>query len=151
MGIEHLPKIRVVIDVTDNYLADISSIEDLRREDVAASIAGDFDKLKSLMDKRCIVLPPGSEPESGQVYLDRAAAATKDVQSQEQILELTQDWEELELFGDFAFERGVVRYAVQDVDGKVVRETRRLLRMLRRQKDGTWRVYRAMWHEPQEA
>ena len=138
-------------DVTDNCVADISGIKNLRREDVAASLVGDFDKLKSLMDKQCIVLPPDSEPESGQAYLDRAAAATKGVQSREQILELTQDWEELQLFGDFAFERGVVRYAVQDVDGKIVRETQRLLRMLRRQKDGTWRVSRPMWHEPQEA
>lgn len=137
--------------MTDTDVVDINNIEDLRREDVAASLAGDFEKLKSLMDEQCIVLPPDSEPEAGQAYLDRATVSTKDAQSQEQIIELTQDWEELQLFGDLAFERGVVRYAVKDVEGKIVRETQRLLRILRRQKDGSWRVYRAMWHEPREA
>ena len=135
----------------DTYIEDIANIEELRRQDVAASKAGEFEKLKSLMDQQCIVLPPDSAPESGQAYLDRIAASSKDVQSQEQILELSQDWEELQLFGDYAYERGIVRYAIRDVDGEIIRETQRLLRILRRQKDGAWRVYRAMWHQPSKA
>jgi ketosteroid isomerase-like protein len=121
--------------VTDTFAEDIANIEDLRRRDVAASLAGEFENLKSLMDEQCIVLPPEAEPESGQVFLDRAADSSKDAKSQEQILKLTQDWEELQLFGDFAYERGIVR----------------LMRILRRQDDGSWRVYRATWHQPQEA
>jgi ketosteroid isomerase-like protein len=137
--------------VTDTFAEDIANIEDLRRRDVAASLAGEFENLKSLMDEQCIVLPPEAEPESGQVFLDRAADSSKDAKSQEQILKLTQDWEELQLFGDFAYERGIVRYTVRDVDGEIVRETQRLMRILRRQDDGSWRVYRATWHQPQEA
>jgi len=137
--------------VTDTYKEDIASIESLRRRDAAASMSGEIEHLKSLMDEQCIVLPPDSEPESGRAYLDRLADSGKDAQSQEQILELTQDWEELQLFGEYAYERGIVRYAVRDVNGEIVRETQRLLRILRRQDDGSWRVYRAMWHQPQEA
>jgi ketosteroid isomerase-like protein len=129
----------------------MANIEDLRRRDVAASIAGEIEKLKLLMDERCIVSPPDSEPESGRAFLDRAAESSKDAKSQEKIIELTQDWEELQLFGDFAYERGIVRYTVRNVDGEIVRETQRLMRILRRQDDGSWRVYRAMWHQPQEA
>jgi ketosteroid isomerase-like protein len=137
--------------VDDTYIEDIANIEDLHRQDVAASKAGEFEKLKSLMDQQCIVLPPDSAPESGQTYLDRIAASSKDVQSQEQILEFSQDWEELQLFGDYAYERGIVRYSIRDVDGEIIRETQRLLRILRRQEDGSWRVYRAMWHQPSKA
>ena len=114
-------------------------------------MAGEFENLKSLMDEQCIVLPPDSEPESGHAFLDRAADSSKDAKSQGQILELTQDWEELQVFGDFAYERGIVRYTVRDVDGQIVRETQRLMRILRRQDDDSWRVYRAMRHQPQEA
>jgi ketosteroid isomerase-like protein len=138
-------------DLIYTYAEDVANIEDLRRRDVAASIAGEFENLKSLMDEQCIVLAPDSEPESGQAFLDRAADSSKDAKSQEQILELIQDWEELQLFGDFAYERGIVRYTVRNVDGEIVRETQRLMRILRRQDDGSWRVYRAMWHRPQEA
>ena len=135
----------------DTSAEDIANIEALRRRDVAASMSGEIENLKSLMDKQCIVLPPDSEPESGQAFLDRAADSSKDAKSQEQILELTQDWDELQLFGDFAYERGIVSYTVRDVDGGIVRETQRLMRILRRQDDGSWRVYRATWHQPQEA
>ena len=55
------------------------------------------------------------------------------------------------MFGDFAYERGIVRYTVRDIDGEIVRETQRLMRILRRQDDDSWRVYRAMRHQPQEA
>lgn len=138
-------------DLINTNAEDIANIEDLRRRDVAASMAGEIENLKLLMDEQCIVLPPDSKPESGQAFLDRAADSSKDAKSQEQIIELTQEWEELQLFGDFAYERGIVRYTVRDVDGEIVRETQRLMRILRRQDDGSWRVYRAMWHQPQEA
>ena len=36
--------------MTDTDIVDINNIEDLRREDVAASLLGDFEKLKCLMD-----------------------------------------------------------------------------------------------------
>ena len=134
--------------MADSNQQDIAAIEDLRRRDVAASRAGDFEKLKTLMDPECVVLPPDSEPERGQDYLGRMAASSDGSESVEQVDELTQDWEELLLFGDYAYERGIVHYAVKDSDGEIVRESQRLVRILRRQGNGSWRVYRAMWHQP---
>ena len=64
---------------------------------------------------------------------------------------MVQDWEEVRPLGDFAYEQGIVRYAVRDADGGIVRETQRLMRLLRRQPDGQWRVSRAMWHAPRHA
>jgi hypothetical protein len=68
-----------------------------------------------------------------------------------EILELVQDWEEVRLLGEFACEQGIVRYAVRDANGAILRETQRLVRLLRRQPDGEWRVLRAMWHAPRRA
>ena len=132
----------------DSIRKDLEIIEDLHRRDVAATKAGDFEALKSLMDEECVVFPPDSEPEGGQVYLDSVRALADGSESQSMILELTQDWEEISVLGDFAYEQGVVRYAVQTEDGTSIRETQRLMRILRRQPDGAWRVFRAMWHAP---
>ena len=130
---------------------DLEAIEDLHRRDVAAMKAGDFTALKSLMDAQCAVFPPDGEREAGQAYLDRVRASSDSIGPQPEILEIVQEWEEVQLLGDFVYEQGVVRYAVRGPEGSVMRETQRLLRILRRQQDGTWRVFRAMWHTPHRA
>jgi uncharacterized protein (TIGR02246 family) len=135
----------------DSTRKDLEAIEDIHRRDVAATKAGDFDALKSLMDAQCVLFPPDSEPQAGQAYLDHARATSDGTEPQPEILELVQEWEEVRLFGDFVYEQGVVRYAVQSPEGSVMRETQRLMRILRRQQDGTWRVFRAMWHAPRRA
>ena len=127
---------------------DLEAIEELHRRDVAATKAGDYETLMSLMDEQCILFPPDSEPERGQAYLRRVLSLSDGNETQPEILELVQDWEEVRLLGDFAYEQGVVRYAVRDANGVIVRETQRLMRLLRRQPDGQWRVLRAMWHAP---
>ena len=130
---------------------DFEAIEDLHRRDVAAVKASDFETLMSLMDEQCVVFPPDGEPEGGQTYLSRFRASSDGTEPQPEILELVQDWEEVRLLGDFAYEHGVVRYTVRDANGAVIRETQRLMRLLRRQPNGEWRVLRAMWHAPRRA
>ena len=137
------------MDETTNK--DFEAIEDLHRRDVAAIKVSDFEALMSLMDEQCVVFPPDSEPEGGQAYLNRALASSDSNEPEPEILELLQDWEEVRLLGDFAYEQGIVRYAVRDAGGAVLRETQRLVRLLRRQPDGEWRVLRAIWHAPRRA
>jgi len=133
-----------VRDVTQR---DRDAIEELHQRDVAATKSGDIDGLKSLMDAECRLFPPGGEATTGSKYLDQAGVSAHDNVPSE-IIELEQDWQELNVFGDLAYEQGVVRYAVRAADGKIIRESQRLVRILRRQTDGAWCVYRAMWHEP---
>ena len=127
---------------------DLEAIEGLHRQDTAATRTGDLEALKALMDNECMVFPPDSDPSSGQAYLDHYSASSDGIGSPAEILELEQEWEEVRLLGDFAYEQGVVRYALQDANGSIIRETQRLMRILRRQPDGNWRVFRAMWHPP---
>jgi ketosteroid isomerase-like protein len=126
---------------------DFEAIEEIHRRDVEATKAGDTETLKSLMDEQCVVFPPDCEPTNGQIYLDQVWPSSTD-ESQPEILELVQDWQELCVFGDFAYEQGVVRYTVREAGGQVIRETQQLIRILRRQLNGAWRVYRAIWHAP---
>ena len=127
---------------------DLEAIEELHRQDVAATKAGDYETLMSLMDEECILFPPDSEPEDGRAYLSRFRASSDSIEPEPEILEFLQDWEEVRLLGEFAYEQGIVRYAVRDASGAILRETQRLVRLLRRQPDGRWRVLRAMWHAP---
>ena len=126
---------------------DIEAIETIHRRDIAATKAGDIDALKSLMDQQCIVFPPDCEPISGQAYLDQVWPSA-DNETHADILELEQDWQELIVFGDLAYEQGLVRFAMRGENGEVVRKTQRLARILRRQQNGAWLVYRAFWHAP---
>jgi ketosteroid isomerase-like protein len=137
------------MDETTNK--DLEAIEALHRQDVAATKAGDYETLMSLMDEQCILFPPDCEPEDGRAYLSRALTSSDSIESEPEILELVQDWEEVRLLGEFAYEHGIVRYAVRDAEGVVIRETQRLMRLLLRQPDGEWRVLRAMWHAPRRA
>jgi ketosteroid isomerase-like protein len=137
------------MDETTNK--DLEAIEELHRLDVAATKAGDYETLMSLMDEQCILFPPDSEPEDGRAYLSRFRASSDSIEPEPEILELVQDWEEVRLLGDFAYEQGIVRYAVWDASGAIIRETQRLMRLLRRQPDGEWQVLRAMWHAPRRA
>ena len=135
----------------DTTNKDLEAIEELHQRDVAATKAGDYEALMSLMDEQCILFPPDSEPEDGRAYLSRARASSDRIEPQPEILELVQDWQEVRLLGDFAYEQGIIRYTVRDVNGTILRETQRLMRLLRRQPDGQWRVLRAMWHAPRRA
>jgi ketosteroid isomerase-like protein len=134
--------------MVDTTQKDIEAIEELHRQDVAATKAQQYERLKSLMDDECIVMAPGRDPEAGHAFLDRVIESSAGTETREEVLELVQDWEELKLLGDFAYERGVVRYAVRDAEGNITRESQCLMRILRRQQDGSWRVFRAMWHAP---
>jgi ketosteroid isomerase-like protein len=137
------------MDETSNK--DLEAIEELHWRDVVAMKAYDYEALMSLMDEQCILFPHDSEPEDGRAYLTRARASSDGIESQPEIHELEQDWQEVRLLGDFAFEQGIVRYAVRDANGAIIRETQRLMRLLHRQPDGQWRVLRAMWHAPRPA
>lgn len=76
---------------------DLEAIEEIHRRDVAATKAGDTEALKSLMDAQCAVFPPDCEPINGQSYLDQVWPSSTN-ESQPEILELMQDWQELYSF-----------------------------------------------------
>jgi ketosteroid isomerase-like protein len=54
------------MDETTNK--DLEAIEELHRQDVAATKVGDYETLMSLMDEECVVFPPDSEPEDGRAF-----------------------------------------------------------------------------------
>ena len=66
------------------------------------------------------------------------------------ITEYVHNFEERKILGDWAFEWGSYVSAAEPLpEGGPIRATGKLLRILRRQADGTWKVARAIWnHDP---
>ncbi len=54
---------------------------------------------------------------------------------------------ELVVADDYAFEWAIVRTAARvNASGEVIRQSQKLLRILKRSPDGRWKVHRAIWN-----
>ncbi len=99
------------------------------------------------MDAGAVFLPPGSDPLVGRDSIFAGLAAAEGDMREVEILEYESRFEELVLLGDYALEWGTVRGVTRSGDGPPVEESHHLLRVLRRQADGSWRVWRSIWND----
>lgn len=125
----------------------LTGIEDLHRRDIEASRTRDFETLLSLWTEDGVLLMPEMEPVVGKAalesYMDKQAAVSRTYT----IREYEHSWQEIKIFDDWAFEWGNFSGEVEMVDsGEIVRQKGKLLRILKRQEDGSWKCARAMGH-----
>ena len=133
---------------------DLRAIEELHERDMAASRAGDFRALRSLMSDEAVVMPPGGRATRGREALDASFARMEGAMGGVEVLEYVLDFEEVKVLGDYAFEWGTIRGAsrARTGDGRVERSSYKVMRILQRQPDGEWKVHRTIWNEnPAEA
>ncbi len=128
----------------------LAEIEAFHTRDQAAAQAKDVNTLRGLWTDDCVLLPPGRLPIVGKEavwsYIQEQYEELEGVE----ILEYRQEFQEVTLAGDWAFEWGVFKGAAQPA-GEDVQYTRaKLFRVLQRQPDGTWRVSRSIWHDDPE-
>ena len=124
---------------------DYREIEELHRRDREASLKRDLETLISLMDDGIMLIPPRGEPRRGlpgvaddlEKYFERTKEG--------KIIEYVQDFKEVEVLGDVAFDWGDFRGAESSPDGAVVSQRMRFMRILKRQADGSWKIYRTFW------
>ncbi|HLK68627.1 MAG TPA: SgcJ/EcaC family oxidoreductase [Bryobacteraceae bacterium] len=126
---------------------DMAAIEELHKKDAAASKAGDVDTLATLWTADAVALPPGEEPVIGidaiRAWLNRSRMDT----TKFEITEYVMDFQELRVIGDEAIEWGRTRAAMRPKGAPAgMHTTGNLMRVLRRQPDGTWKVARAIWN-----
>ena len=131
--------------------SDLDLIKELDRIDIEASKAQDSAVLLSLWDDDGIALPPGEEPIVGKAAL--RAWLQGSAEPDYRVTEYVHDFQERKLLGDWAFEWGTYTSAAEPLsEGEPIRATGKLLRILRRQTDGTWKVARAIWnHDPKSS
>ena len=127
--------------------SDRKAVEELHRRDIAAAKAYDVETLVSLWTADIVALAPSAAPivgkQAGRAMLEAGREASRSFET----LEHTQDWRELQIVGDYAFEWGTFEVAARPKGGgKIAREKYKVLRVLQRQADGSWKVHRTMWN-----
>lgn len=115
---------------------DERAIRDLVKDWMAASAAGDAEKVLSLMADDVLFIVPGQEPFGKAAY--RAMCENmKGVQ-----MEGSADISELEIFGDRAWLRNYIDVTVTPPNGSPVQRAGYTLSILRKEPDGRWLLYR---------
>jgi ketosteroid isomerase-like protein len=125
---------------------DRAAIERLHQQDMAAAKNWDIETLASLWTDDIIVLSPDSPPTIG-----KEAARAQLMQMKEQSRDLLiddyrLDFKEVIITGDWAHEWGYFSGTVRPrVGGDSTTTGGKMMRVLRRQPDGSWKVARAMY------
>ena len=125
---------------------DLQAIEALHRKDVEASKARDFATLRGLIDDDGVLMPPGEPPCRGRDALDAAFQSMQSQHHNVDILDYDQHFEEVVVLGEYAFEWGTLTGS-QRGNGQIMAGRYHLMRILKKQPDGAWKVYRSIWNE----
>lgn len=124
----------------------LKAIENLHRRDMRASASGDFAALRRLVDDDAIMFPPGQAVQRGAKEFDSSFARMDTASKTHEVLEYRLEFEEVKVFGNYAVEWGAIRGATREVStGRVSRSEYHVMRVLRRQLNGSWKVWRSIW------
>lgn len=125
---------------------DTEAILALRERDAAAAKAGDFETLRSILSDDAVVLPPGERPQIGKKDIDAAFAEMANAPETHKILDYILELSDPEIVGSYAFEHGAVHGTTRSLeDGKIEHANYHVLRVLRKESEGKWKVYRTIW------
>jgi uncharacterized protein (TIGR02246 family) len=118
---------------------DLRAIEAINQRDVRFALANDATMMMSQWTDDFVLLPPAGPIMRGR---DTIADAFRGVKSPE-IIEYVLDIQEVKVLGDHAFQWGTYHYSVRTA-AEPVRTSGKLMRILQRQLDGTWKMYRGI-------
>ena len=119
---------------------DLRAIEAINQRDVQFALAGDKDMMMSQWTDDFVLLPP-----AGPILRGRHVIADAFQGESPEILEYVLDIQEVTVLGDHAFQWGAYHYALRPRQGgETIRTSGKLMRILQRQADGSWKMYRGI-------
>ena len=123
-----------------------AGIEKLHEDDITATIGRDADALTALWDDDAVLLQPGTPPIVGKAafhdFMKQALAKSPSVKE----VKYVPDIRDIQVAGDVAYEWGYFDAAQKSSDQQTPERVRaKLLRVMKRQADGSWRFARVMW------
>ena len=120
---------------------DLRAIEAINQRDVQFALAGDSAGMMSQWTDDIVLLPSAGPILRGRSVI---AEALRGRESPE-ILGYVLDIQEVKVLGDHAYQWGTYHYAMRPhKGGATVRTSGKLMRILQRQPDGSWKIYRGM-------
>jgi uncharacterized protein (TIGR02246 family) len=122
---------------------DLRVIEAINERDVQYAKANDPAMMMSQWTDDFVVLPPVGPIMRGRAEIAEAIAGMENPME-------TVDWalnfEEVKIFGDYALQWGTYGGTLRPrVGGEQIRTGGKLMRILQRQPDGSWKMYRTMY------
>ena len=129
-----------------NSAAIPAGIEKLHRDDIVATLARDADALTALFDVDAVLLQPGTPPIIGKAafhdFMQQAFAKSPSVK----VVRYVPDIRDIQVAGDLAYEWGYFDAAQKGSDQEPPHTVcAKLLRIMKRQADGSWKFTRVMW------
>ena len=123
---------------------DRAGIERLHQQDLAATFSDKLDELANLWDNDAVRIQPGRPADVGKevIYaVDKRWEASK---GNHKMLCGHMEIQDVQIAGDWAFEWGYFSMKENTAEGKVSTGQGKVLRVLHRQADGSWKFARVM-------
>ena len=107
---------------------------------------GDIETLESLFTEDGILIPAEGDIIEGKEGLKNMLKQSLELYRDYTVTEYIHDFKEINVLGQFAYEWGTYssKY-ISKKDGKETVESGKLMRILKQQLDGSWKVHRAIW------
>jgi uncharacterized protein (TIGR02246 family) len=125
--------------------ADLEAINQLHERDVEASKSLDVEALASLWTDDIVSIPQDGKPIIGKEANRNSLLKLREAMQDLDIVEYNISFNEVKVTGDWAFEWGTFSGAVKPkAGGEAMHSSGNLLRVLKREADGSWKVARTM-------
>ena len=129
-----------------NSAAIPAGIESLHKDDITATVARDADALTALWDDDAVLLQPGTPPIIGKAalhdFMKQALAKSPSIK----VVKYLPDIRDIQVAGNVAYEWGYFDAVQKSSDQQAPESLRaKLLRVMKRQPDGSWKFTRVMW------
>ena len=127
--------------------ADIEAINKLHQREMDASRKWDIDTLASLWTDDVVMLPAGEPALIGRDANRASVTRLRDQSGSAQISDYILSFNEVKVTGDWAFEWGTYSGTLApEAGGESLRATGKVIRVLKKDADGSWRIARAMYN-----
>jgi uncharacterized protein (TIGR02246 family) len=129
------------------HAIDMAAIEQLHKRDAAAAKKGDLATLAELWTDDAVALPPGEPPVIGIEAIRKWLAKRQPDSSAVEVIDYVLDFKEVKILGDEAIEWGRTSVTLRPRGAtSIIRVSGNLMRVLKRQADGRWKVSRSAWN-----
>jgi ketosteroid isomerase-like protein len=130
------------------FADDMKTINNLHDRDIRASMALDADELEALWTDDIVTIHPGGPPISGKQANSKKLREGIEQMKSEEILAYNEQFQEVRISGDYAFEYGTITGRTRPFSGgKETAYEFNVLRVLQRLPDGTWKIARSIYND----
>lgn len=133
--------------VDSRHALDLAAIEQLHKRDAAAAKKGDAAALADLWTDDAVALPPGEPPVIGIEAIRKWLAKSRPDASAVEVVDYVLDFKEVTILGVEAIGGGRSSITLRPKGApSTIRVSGNLMRVLKRQADGSWKVSRSVWN-----